>query len=208
MEEQDKIKKNLEKYKEDIQDIVNKTRKPVQETRSPSYKHTLVNHKRNIKSTVAIGFIILIVLSVILLNINKTPNMEVVELKDNKTNTTKIIYESIPIKLSFSEYINDKEKYDGRIITLAGFLRYELEGTENVGVYNEYIVDDFNNKIKLQNIPQQYRKLFVMKETSKELYNVTGTFKRKFRDAELEVSKIIIIVRPSQIIAREVTIQN
>lgn len=198
-----------QKSEEGIHGIADKARKTNQETRSPSYKHTIIDHNQNIKLAVAISFTILIAVSAIfLLNINKTPNIEVLELKENKTNITKTTYESMPAKFSFSEYINNKEKYDGKTITLTGFLRYRLDGTENVGVYNEYVVDDFNNEIKLQNIPQQYKKLFIVKETSKEIYNVTGTFRRKFRDAELEVSDIITTGRPSQMVMKKVTVQN
>lgn len=166
--------------------------------------------KSKLLLTISISILVILLISVMwfIMDRNHQVNIKTEEIKNISSNTTKIIYEPIPIKLSFSEYINNKERYDGKIITLTGFLRYGLEGTENVGVYNEYIVDDFNNEIRLQNIPQEYRKLFIIKETSKELYNVTGTFKRKFRDIGLEVSNIIKTERTSQMVAREVTVQN
>lgn len=157
--------------------------------------------------TTAVLVITLILLIWFVLNRNDQ-YIKIEEVKNISSNITKIIYESVPINFSFSEYINNKEKYDGKIITLTGFMRYRLEGTENAGVYNEYIVDDFNNEIKLQNIPQQYRKLFIVKGTSKELYNVTGTFKRKFKNVELEVSTIIVTERPARVIAREIQVHN
>lgn len=198
--EQEKIKRDLEEYKDKVQGIVDKTRKPVEEKRSPSYKHTIVNRQKNIKIIIALGLIISIVLSLIfLLNRNTTPAVEIADLKETKTNTTEAISESVPVKILFSEYLNNKEKYENKPVTLTGFLRYKLEGTDNVGVYVELIVDDYGSEIKLQNIPKEYRKLFVPKETTKELFNVTGIFQRKYQSAEIEVSKIVSTERQMQI---------
>ena len=158
-----------------------------------------------IKSIAICSFLILIILSLIILfNKNQTPNLQIDKLKEDKTNATKTIYESLPTKLSYSEYINDRNKYYNMNISLIGFLRYKLEGNENSGTYNEYITDDFNQEIKLTNIPQQYRNLFVIKQTSKELYNVSGIFRYKFKSIEVEVFNITLTERPSQIVAREV----
>lgn len=133
-------------------------------------------------------------------NYNKS---EIKDIKLEEVKTTKIVYESIPINVSFLEYIDNKERYENSNLSLVGFLSYELEGSGNTGVYNEYILDDFSNKISLVNIPKQYKPLFVMKETSKELYNVSGIFKKRYKNAEIAVLSITPAARPIEQITKE-----
>ena len=155
-------------------------------------------HPKTIATIVIILFLVLFILP----QTKKELNIKVVEVKDVPTNITKTMYEYTPMKVAFSEYIDNKEKFDNTNVTLIGYLRYKLEGTETIGVYNEYLVDYFDNEIRLQNIPQQYRKFFIKKQTTNEVYNVTGTFKRKYKNAELDVSKIILAEKPMQVISK------
>ena len=53
------------------------------------------------------------------------------------------------------------------------------------------------------NIPKQYKPLFVMKETSKELYNVSGIFKKRYKNAEIAVLSITPAARPIEQITKE-----
>ena len=89
---------------------------------------------------------------------------------------------------------------------MTGFLRYKLEGTGNSGIFKEVIVDDFGNEIDLVNIPNLYRKHFVKRETTEELYNVTGNFKRTFKSANIDVDKITVTERPLTILERKTTV--
>ncbi len=191
---------NIDKfsYWKSLVDITEGPREPPTESTKNVFSELVATIKKHPKTTVAIVVILLLALF-ILPETKKELNIEVVELKDITSNKTETIQESTPIKISFSEYLNSKEKYENKPITLTGFLRYKLEGTDNVGVYVEVIVDDYGNEVRLQNIPKEYRKLFVPKETTKELYNVTGTFRRKYQTAEIEVSKITSTERQTQV---------
>ena len=117
-------------------------------------------------------------------------------------NETRIVYESVLLKIIFSEYLSEIE--DNKNITITGYLRFKFEGTEEIGVYNEYIIDDDNNEIRLQNIPPEFHKFFIPKQTTKELYNVTGVFKHNLN--EIKVDNIINTSRPTKTISKEVKI--
>ena len=121
-------------------------------------------------------------------------------------NKTATIYETVFVKSSFDDYLKDKEKYDNTIVTLTGFLRYKFEGSGTSGSFQEVVVDDNGNEISLVNVPSLYRKLFVKRETTKELYNVTGTFKRAFKDANIDADKIQITERQTTILEKQTTI--
>ena len=57
-------------------------------------------------------------------------------------------------------------------------------------VPGEYIIDDLGNKITLLNLIKQQIALFPNIGKSSELYNVTGKFKKSYKDLNLEVSNI------------------
>lgn len=201
IEEQQKVKQDIEDYKETVQGIVNKLRKPVEEKRSPKYRHTFVNERKNTRLIVAVCCIFLaIILVLFLYNYTKPLRVSITELKDNQSNVSTIVYKTIPIKISFSEYLDNPNKFNNVNITLTGRLKYQLDGTENVGVYNEYTVDDDNKEIRLRNIPQQYHDLFISRQTTKELYNVSGTLRLKYKILEFDVTTIIATERPTQVI--------
>lgn len=155
----------------------------------------------------AVVSILILALLIYTIPHRKNPDVQesIVIQKIRTVNRTVTIYETVELKSSFDDYLKNKDKYDSTVINLTGFLRYKLEGTGNSGIFKEVIVDDFGKEIDLVNIPNLYRKYFVKRETTKELYNVTGTFKRTFKGANIDVDKIIFTERPLTILERKTT---
>jgi len=152
--------------------------------------------------------VIIFIILIYALQHRKSPAVQedIIILKIRTINRTATIYETVEAKSSFEEYLKNKDKYDGTVLNLTGFLRYKLEGTGNSGIFKEVIVDDFGNEIDLVNIPNLYRKHFVKRETTEELYNVTGNFKRTFKSANIDVDKITVTERPLTILERKTTV--
>jgi hypothetical protein len=113
------------------------------------------------------------------------------------------LFKEIPIEISFTEYLNNIENYDNKAVTLTGFLSREIEKLGAGGVYTEYIIDDFDNKITLLNLNKEQINLFPKKGKTTDLYNVTGKFKRKYQSLDFEVVNIVKTERPVNLIERK-----
>jgi len=108
----------------------------------------------------------------------------------------KTIIELIPSNISFKEYLENKDKYNNKNVTLVGFLQNKLEGSITSGIYVDFLVDDFENEIDLLKLTSEQKELFTKKGITKELYNVSGVLKRRYKGLDLEVSKIVPSERP------------
>lgn len=136
--------------------------------------------------------------------------VKIVKLGGNPENDPSISYqkkfisESVPVKNSFSEYTNPRSRIDMTNLTLAGFLRDKSKGTVDASARDLYMVDDYNVEIRLSGVPQEYLKFFVMNQTTREIYNVSGVFTRNPKKSRLDVSSIVLTERQMQIIEKEV----
>lgn len=92
--------------------------------------------------------------------------------------------------ISFEEYLKYYGDFDNQKGTLIGKLNRVIEGKGSEGVYTEYIVDDFDNKIKLLNINKEQLNLFPKTGTTEDYFLVSGKFKRKYGGLDLEVNLI------------------
>lgn len=87
----------------------------------------------------------------------------------------------VQINNSYADWVNPKTSHTlGEEFTQLGFLREEvLQVDPMTKTTGYYIVDDYNNKIKLQLGSSQqdndYKKLFVINNNTKGTYNVSGT---------------------------------
>ncbi|KYK24805.1 hypothetical protein AYK26_02910 [Euryarchaeota archaeon SM23-78] len=117
----------------------------------------------------------------------------------NQTKTVmvdKTLVESVPVNLSFEKYFNDRNRYDGKKVNLTGYLENRLEGTEKVGKYVDYLVDDFNNRIVLKSLEEKHKRFIVKKEITKEVFIVTGTLNRIYSGFEMTVFEIVLTEKP------------
>jgi hypothetical protein len=96
----------------------------------------------------------------------------------NKTYINKTITKKIEENISFNSFLNNKQEYNNKIVSLKGFLRHKLVNIsgKDISLWVYFIVDDYDNEIILTKINTQQERLFVLKGTTKEIYNVTGTF--------------------------------
>ena len=101
------------------------------------------------------------------------------------------IKEEKPIGISFTKYLNNISGYDKKEVTLTGFLNRELILSGTAGVYVESVRDNSGNKIGLLNMKKEQINLFPRIGKTNELYNITGTFKRKCKGLDLEVVDIV-----------------
>lgn len=113
------------------------------------------------------------------------------------------LFEEIPINISFTDYLNNINDYNNKAVTLTGFLSRGIEGSGGSGVYVEYIVDDFDNRITLLNLNEKQIDLFPKIGKLTEIYNVTGKFKRKYQGLDLEVVNIVKAERPVKLVERK-----
>ena len=112
------------------------------------------------------------------------------------------ILEEIPINISFAAYMDDIDTYTNKDVTLTGFLSREIEKSGTGGIYVEYIIDDFDNKITLLNLNKEQMSLFPKIGKTGVLYNVKVKFKKKYRNLDLEVSGIVNSERPIVLIEK------
>jgi len=109
----------------------------------------------------------------------------------NTTNTT--VNQPIKVpeqKTSFENYLTNKDKYNGQEVTLSGRLGYEIQWSGAAGIHLQFIVDDYQNKVYLEKLTYSQRTLFVFNSTTTKKFNVTGTFKRTYTGASIDVENI------------------
>jgi len=117
---------------------------------------------------------------------------------------TEYYNETLSNEISFKEYLENIYKIEGEKIQLKGFLKRYIEGTEMAGIYVQSITDDYDNNIDLINMNYNYIKFFPKKGTTQEVYQIEGTFKRRYKTLLLEPTKIELSERgPSGVVLKE-----
>jgi len=109
---------------------------------------------------------------------------------------------TIPLQISFAEYLDNKGKYDGVPVSLAGFLRNRIDGAGNSGVYVYVLVDDLGNEILLKQLSGPQKSVFSKLQTTTDLYNVSGVLSKQYEHLELSVVTIAPSERPTQTISQ------
>lgn len=145
---------------------------------------------------------LLAVISVAAALVHSMPgSVQVPAEEDNAPQFRTITEENIEV-LSFSEYMENYQAYDGSVVTLKGMLSYKLEsgsGQGTLGVYVYRLVDDLGNEIDLSGLDPQKRIMFLKGEVTEDVFEVSGTIDVGYQDFELVVDDIT----PSE---REVTL--
>ncbi len=97
-----------------------------------------------------------------------------------------------PVNISNEQYVNDYY-YDNKNATLTGFLEKKLIGTNLSGYYADMLVDDCGNEISLNLVRKQDKLMMPNLGVSVDLYNVTGTFKKRFLPLGIDLNVISIV---------------
>jgi hypothetical protein len=150
-------------------------------------KESPIHHESNILKIIGIGLCVLIFLfwlglAILSTEINSGPKLVEKNVSVTTFNITTV---------SFNRFNNITDiKYTERVNQL-GYLREELN---DKGITKKYLVDDRGRKIELmlRGISQgaQYDELFVMEDTSKQLYDVTGIYRFEINRFFIEVDSI------------------
>ncbi|MBN1645735.1 hypothetical protein JW868_01715 [Candidatus Woesearchaeota archaeon] len=132
---------------------------------------------------------------------NATKEIEV-EVKEDivvlKNNTIRDYKE---LDISFEDYINNSQAYEGQVVEVTGFLFKKLiPSSDRGGYYEEFIVDYHTNLIRLKDLTARQRLLFETGKRSELHYNVTGIFHKSFTGPEISVQYIYESERPIELI--------
>lgn len=157
-------------------------------------------HETMQKNTKLLAF--LAVISVAAALVHSMPGSVQVPAEEDNAPQFRIITEENIEVLSFSEYMENYQTYDGSVVTLKGMLSYKIEagsGQGTLGIYVYRLVDDLGNEIDLSGLGPQERIMFLKGEVTEDVFEVTGTIDVGYQDFELVVDDIT----PSE---REVTL--
>lgn len=135
---------------------------------------------------VTVTAIIILLIVVLIYMANLTVSQEVTEQVTKTAKATEMVDEII----SFSEYIDDPESYNGVPITLNGFLKKYLKGTQDIGVITQCVVDDNGDIIDIINPYNKFKEYFPNEGVSEDLYSVSGTFKLNYKELGIEITHI------------------
>lgn len=194
--------------------------------KSDPREHTSVlKASRKVHSPISLKAVVIVMSLIILVgsflialsNYDLAEQLDIGEDKPKYINVTEIVLvnktvlEDVPDEISFDEYLENVTYYDGMHANLTGFLSYRLELDEDdtdAGQYVEKIVDDFGEKIKLVDLKAQHKKYFTLKEVSKQLYEVSGTFERRYKVLQLKVDSISEGSRINKTIEKIVSVEK
>ena len=160
--------------------------------KSSPHEHHHERRTKSKKKLIIISLIFFIILLIVFFSENEHNRLQTSENFYN--NSAKADIELSPVKTNFEEYIINHDKYVGKNVTLTGFLRHDIVGTESLGFHKYYIVDDFGNEINLSGIMTSHKKYFSEKAITTRLFEVNGKIERKYKGFELHINYII----PSQ----------
>jgi len=110
-----------------------------------------------------------------------------VPITENVMMTKLEVYnETLDSRISFSGYVGSPYEWEGKQITLTGFLHRYVKGGRN-GVYTEALIDDYGNTIDLLDIPSALLPSIPRRGSTTQLYNITGQFRRSYKTLQLTV---------------------
>jgi len=128
-----------------------------------------------------------------------------------KVNRTKTVTVTVPVNMSFEEYLENSVNYEDEIVTVTGFLKNDImwaKGAGGLGTYIYSVVDDFEKEINLTGLTARHKSLFVQEGITEELFNVTGQVKLKYMGFDLEVSSIVLTQRPTTEMEKQIIVEE
>jgi uncharacterized protein YkwD len=124
-------------------------------------------------------------------------------ISNEEKNEDKLLYEIEYVPVSFNEYLTNIDEYEGKEVTISGFIYQTTEKRGNYNYYVEKIVDDLDNEIKLSKTDSAIGKENIIENT---FVNVTGILKKRPSKIDLEVSRIVITSRPTRLVEKKIKI--
>ncbi len=88
----------------------------------------------------------------------------------------KVVERQVPVLLSIAVYTSNPKSYTFTDVSLEGYLLRGVAAGSGNGVYEDFVIDDYDNRIRLLNLTPDQRLLF-NKTASAVPYTVSGTFK-------------------------------
>jgi hypothetical protein len=132
-----------------------------------------------------IGIVVLLFIIIFLLSIETSSAKTI-----TKTTTT---VDYVPINISYDKYMNLQNRSYVERVSLLGYLREDVTTSGPLKIYSKYIVDDYNNRIKLSlgyKEEQEFGKYFITNHTTDYTFNVSGTFRYGYDSYVLLVKNI------------------
>ncbi len=99
-------------------------------------------------------------------------------------------------------YENLGRSNDSKVVSITGFLRFDLVRVNDNGLYNNVytIVDDFGDQIRLTGLSSSQKLLFHKGVMSRSLFRVTGVYSYSGRNGEIKVQDVSEAERPTRVV--------
>ena len=104
------------------------------------------------------------------------------------------------MNISFEKYMNLQNRSYVERVALLGYLREDVKINGPLKIFSKYIVDDYNNEIKLSlgyAEEQKFGKYFITNHTTDYTFNVSGTFRYSYDSYTLTVKNITVQKKPT-----------
>lgn len=159
---------------------------------------------RSLAKAAAVVIVAIIGISVILYAQSLPPSSPL----PRKVYSTKTVTETVPVNLSFADFIAGYLDHEDESVTVMGFLVDRIQaapGGGTMGIHYYYVMDDSGNEIHLTDLSSRDKGMFAVDGKTEGLYNVTGVVRTKFQGFDLEVTGIAPATRPTVTMEKEVT---
>lgn len=128
-----------------------------------------------------------------------------------KVNRTRTVTVTVPVNLSFDEYLKNYVVYEDLEISVTGFLKREIKwglGGGSMGTYTYSVVDDFSKEINLTGLSSSQKALFPANGTSEGLFRVTGLVRLRYMGFDLEVTYMNAVERPETQVQKTIMVEE
>ncbi len=94
--------------------------------------------------------------------------------------------------VSYKKVFDNSRLYHSQRHSVKGYLYYEYsyDMDKEIGTYTPYVVDDFNRCMGLDRLNSSQRSLFIKRNKTEQIYNVSGVILRTYPGFRIEVSSI------------------
>jgi len=156
-----------------------------------------------------LSLILLVILTFILVKIpQEEPLYEEYNETQFTTQQTTTTAEK-PVKLSFTQYLNNPPAYANKKASLIGRLTFDVYSTTgNTGFFTEFIVDDYEQRIPLINVQYDDQSLFPKKTVTTNVYMINGTFRNLPDGFKFDVESITLTQRKNETITIQKDVQD
>jgi hypothetical protein len=187
---------------EDLEKIKESIPKTEDIKRSLPRKDEIIRFYQHNSKPVIAGVVIvaaIIVTSLFLISYKPVPIDTDEPYVPRKVNRTKTVTITVPVNLSFDEYLDNYVMYEDSEISVMGFIKREIKwslGGGAMGTYTYSMVDDFDNEMNLTDLSSSQKALFPSEGVSEGLFRIKGIVRLKYMGFDLEVTTMNGVQRP------------